>query len=144
MIDALGLHENVELVGDLPSYEEVISLVKSSEILVLPSTREGFGLVVLEAMRCKTVPVVYELPTYKDFSTSSEVVYVRPRNVDALADSIASLLRDREKLERMAERGFERSGNYGWGKFSKKVEKVLVGFCGHEKAAKAYKFLHNK
>jgi glycosyltransferase involved in cell wall biosynthesis len=126
MIKKFDLSANVELVGDLPSYEEVISLIKSSEILVLPSTREGFGLVVLEAMRCKTVPVVYELPSYKDFSTDREVLVVPRRNVKALSDSIRKLLQNSRKLSKMAESGFSVSGKYSWEKFSIKIEKIFT------------------
>lgn len=126
MVKNLGLNKNIEFIGSLPRYEDVISLIKSSEVLVLPSTREGFGLVVLEAMRCKTVPVVYELPAYKDFASEAEIAMVPPRNVRALADSVSGLLRNRKKLHEMAKRGFRISANYSWEKFAMRVEKVLL------------------
>jgi glycosyltransferase involved in cell wall biosynthesis len=125
MIDDLDLHKNIKLLGRLPEYKDVISLIKSSEILVLPSTREGFGLVVLEAMRCKTVPVVYELAAYRDFASASEVVTVTPRNIEALAKSILELLRKKKKLSRMAKSGFRTSAEYTWEKFAMRVQKVL-------------------
>lgn len=117
--------DKVEFLGELPSHEEVIALMKSSEVLVLPSSREGFGLVVLEAMRCRTVPVVYELPCYRDFCSEEEVVFVPQRNVERLAGAVVELLQNREKLRRMAERGFEKAGEYDWSKFAEKVEKVF-------------------
>jgi len=125
LVEELKLGDKVEFIGGLPSYEGVLSLIKTSEVLVLPSTKEGFGLVVLEAMRCRTVPVVYELQAYRDFSTVSEVVFVRPRDVGALARSIKGLLQNRKKLKRMAESGFKKAGGYTWEKFSERVEKVF-------------------
>lgn len=125
MIRKFNLTANIKLLGHLPSYEEVISLIKSSEILVLPSTREGFGLVVLEAMRSRTVPIVYELPCYKDFSSESEVVFVPKRNIKALTNAIKELLQNRRRLKNMAERGFRVSKNYDWEKFSTKVERIF-------------------
>jgi glycosyltransferase involved in cell wall biosynthesis len=125
MIENLDLRENVELLGTLPEYKDVISLIKSSEILVLPSTKEGFGLVVLEAMRCKTVPVVYELAAYRDFASTSEVAITPPRDVGALASSISGLLRKRKKLNKMAKSGFRTSANHTWEKFAMRVQKVF-------------------
>lgn len=124
--EKLGLGGVIELVGEIPEYSEVIKLMKSSEVLVLPSTSEGFGLVVLEAMRCKTVPVVYELPCYHDFSTESEVVFVPKRDVKALTDSIKELLENRKKLKQMAESGFHKAENYSWKAFSERVKEVFV------------------
>ena len=41
----------------LDSHDEVISLMKSSHVFVIPSTREGFGIAALEALACG-LPVV--------------------------------------------------------------------------------------
>ena len=52
----LGLEKNVLFTGFLP-YKRVIALMKASKVFVLPSRREGFGMVALEAMACG-LPVV--------------------------------------------------------------------------------------
>ncbi|EEB73821.1 glycosyltransferase family 4 protein [Thermococcus sp. AM4] len=56
MAKGLGLEKNVLFTGFL-SYENVIALMKASKVFVLPSKREGFGIVVLEAM-ASGLPVV--------------------------------------------------------------------------------------
>jgi len=43
---------NASFKGFLDGDEEVYAYMKSSKILVLPSIREGFGIVVLEALAC--------------------------------------------------------------------------------------------
>lgn len=52
LIGDLGLESNILMVGRLEDSEEVISLMKASKVFALPSTREGFGIVVLEAGAC--------------------------------------------------------------------------------------------
>jgi L-malate glycosyltransferase len=48
----LGLCDRVIFTGPLVEAKQVYRLMKSSKVLVLPSEREGFGLVILEANAC--------------------------------------------------------------------------------------------
>lgn len=48
----LGLEGNITYFDSVESHEELYSLIKASKMLVLPSVREGFGIVVAEAMAC--------------------------------------------------------------------------------------------
>ncbi len=47
----LGL-SSVRFVGTLPTEAAVYSLMKAATVLALPSTREGYGIVVAEAIAC--------------------------------------------------------------------------------------------
>lgn len=53
----LGLDGLVSLPGFLHDHDGVIAAMKASKVFVLPSTREGFGIAVLEATACG-LPVV--------------------------------------------------------------------------------------
>ncbi|HUD11146.1 MAG TPA: glycosyltransferase family 4 protein [Candidatus Saccharimonadia bacterium] len=53
----LGISRNVVFKGFVSSDKEKLSLMKASRVFVLPSTREGFGIVALEAIACG-LPVV--------------------------------------------------------------------------------------
>jgi glycosyltransferase involved in cell wall biosynthesis len=53
----LRVEDNVKFTGFLENYDDVIAYMKSSKVFVLPSTREGFGIVALEANACG-LPVV--------------------------------------------------------------------------------------
>lgn len=57
LVKNLELQNNVTFLGFLDNYDDVLSYIKSSKFFVLPSTREGFGIVALEANACG-VPVV--------------------------------------------------------------------------------------
>jgi len=54
---ALRVENNFKFVGFLENHDDVIAYMKSSKVFVLPSTREGFGIVALEANACG-LPVV--------------------------------------------------------------------------------------
>jgi len=53
----LNLEKNITFLGFLESHDNVYALMKSSKVFVLPSTREGFGIVVIEANACG-IPVI--------------------------------------------------------------------------------------
>ena len=57
LTNSLDLEENVIFEGFYDNHEALYSTIKSSSTLVLPSKREGFGIIVIEANACG-VPVI--------------------------------------------------------------------------------------
>jgi glycosyltransferase involved in cell wall biosynthesis len=57
LITDLKLRDHIEFKRFLDSHDEIIGLMKSSRVFVIPSTREGFGITALEALACG-IPVV--------------------------------------------------------------------------------------
>jgi glycosyltransferase involved in cell wall biosynthesis len=47
-----GVGEDICFLGNVEEHSTVFSLMKSAGVFVLPSTREGFGIVVAEAIAC--------------------------------------------------------------------------------------------
>jgi glycosyltransferase involved in cell wall biosynthesis len=69
--------------------------MKSAGVLVLPSTREGFGLVLAEACACGTPCVAYDVPAVREVLADGEAgMLVAPRDVAALAAAIDRVLTD--------------------------------------------------
>jgi glycosyltransferase involved in cell wall biosynthesis len=93
--------ENVELLTNVDSEEELYGLLKASKVFALPSVREGFGLAIIEAAACGLPAVVVDHPD----NGASELVHpdlVVPPTSSAFAESLRSLLLDDDQLAKMA------------------------------------------
>lgn len=56
-VKSLDLDNNVLFLGFVEDYKDVLSYMKASKVFAIPSQREGFGIVALEANACG-LPVV--------------------------------------------------------------------------------------
>jgi len=104
--DRLGLGDRCAMLGMVRGVEK-ISLYQTSDVFVLPSEHENFGLVIPEALACGT-PVV----TSKGVSIWPELekgggAIIADQTPRAVADAIAELLDDPERRRAMGERGRE-------------------------------------
>ncbi len=92
--DELDLNQEVKFFGFIESHSELYSLIKSSKVFVLPSNREGFGIVVIEANACG-IPVItvdVEGNASKDLIVSGENGFVCELNSESIADTILKQL----------------------------------------------------
>lgn len=62
MIEKRGLCSQIRMTGFVEDFSEALSLVKSSRLFVLPSTREGFGMAALEALACGVPVITFDHP----------------------------------------------------------------------------------
>jgi glycosyltransferase involved in cell wall biosynthesis len=125
LAEELKVEESVEFLGFLESDEEVISKMKSSKVFVLPSTREGFGITVLEANASGLPAVVVDAKK----SAASGLIREGENGLlcDPSAPSIASkveeLLRD-DLFKKMAGSSKESAREHDWSEIARKVEEV--------------------
>ncbi len=91
----LGLTEHVAFLGNLQEQSTLFSLMKGSRLFVLPSVREGFGLVVLEAAAAGLPTITINHPDNysKELVIEGVTGWVCEPTAAALADAIANGLR---------------------------------------------------
>ncbi len=116
-----GLLSNVRFFGFM-GYEEVIARIKSSKILVMPSTREGFGIIVLEAFACGVPVITVKSPRNAAYELVSEKTgLVVNLDVRELGNAICTLIRDGALREKMAASTKDAAKEFDWDKIAKQL-----------------------
>lgn len=118
----LGVTRNVTFTGFIESDDDKLRLMKASNVFVLPSTREGFGIAVLEAMACGLAVVTVDHPdnAARHLVTPDVGVLCAP-DATAIAGAIDNLLTDsaRRRTEAAALA-------YDWGQSAQALTKVYA------------------
>lgn len=117
LIVKCGLLGNVRFF-DFMEHDEVIARIKSSKMLVLPSSREGFGIVVMEAFACG-IPVI---TVKEERNAASELVneetgFVVDLDMRELSHAINILMNMTEETrEKMSKSAIEKASTCDWDK----------------------------
>lgn len=112
----LGVTDRVDFRGFLTN-EEVMKELNRSTIFALPSVREAFGIVYLEAMSQKCIVIATEGEGFSDLATHDvNCLLVEPGSVDSLTDMMMSIFSQPAKYAKVAEAGYRLALNYSWTK----------------------------
>lgn len=121
----LNLENNIEILSNVQTSEEVYSLMKNSEVFVLPSTREGFGITVIEANACglPVVTVDHQENASNKLISPGVNGYVTTLEPESLASSINKA---RENYHHMTEECVEFAKNFDWNEMKRKTLEVYT------------------
>lgn len=125
-IRTMKLQKQVTFLGKLESYADVLKEVKRSKVLVLPSTREGFGLVLVEAGACRLPVVAYTCNGVVDVVRDGETGFLVPkRDVAALSARIKKILASGSLRKKMGLAGRKRvEKKFTWDVTTKELSQV--------------------
>jgi len=127
-IRSLGLEGYVRLAGGKP-HDEIPLWMNACDLFVLPSLRESFGVVQIEAMACGKPVVATRNGGSEEIVISEEYgLLVEPADSEDLAEKILVALDrewDSEAILAYAER-------YTWEKIAKEITTIYLGVLEHE------------
>jgi len=108
----------------------VLDVMMDSDVLVLPSLGEGFGMVVTEALACGLPVIVTPNVGASDLVHDGQDGFVVPVcSADAIAERLHTLQRDRELLAAMSRQAQATAAEQSWeryrGNFAKTLGAVL-------------------
>lgn len=130
LIEFLKLAKNNKDVLRLGFVEkdELSGLYSLASVYCQPSLYEGFGLQILEAMVCGCPVVTSDVSSLPEVAGEAALM-VDPYNVDAIAEGIKMVVKDKRLFDKMVALGLKQAGKFSWKKTAaetiKTYEKVL-------------------
>jgi glycosyltransferase involved in cell wall biosynthesis len=92
---------------------QLVEFYRQAEAFVYPSHYEGFGLPVLEAMSLGAPVVCSDIPALRAVAGPA-ALFVDPADPAALAATLAGLLPDRARRDRLIQLGYAQSQFFSW------------------------------
>nr|WP_319372574.1 glycosyltransferase family 4 protein [uncultured Methanobacterium sp.] len=122
LTEKLNLESSVEFTGFFEDQMDLISRFKSSKIFVLPSQREGFGMVVVEANACGLPVVVINNPlnAAMDLIDAGRNGFIADANAEDLKEKIIKTLKNSSKMRTDCIHSAEQ---YDWDKIVRNLDK---------------------
>jgi len=100
-------------------------LYNAAGIFIYPSSYEGFGMPVLEAMACGTPFITLDNTAFPEFAGGIGLL-LTDAEVETLAEGMWKLLQDRELQAHMSENGPLRAAGYDWKLVAQKYLDLMV------------------
>lgn len=123
LVSHLRLQNNIIFLEPFAEANEVYAYMKAAKVFCLPSTREGFSLVTLEALGCGTPVITVDSPANaaKRFITDGQNGSIVPCTTEALAQAITYWTSLRQKPDTAVE-----LAEYDWHSLAEKQMKVYT------------------
>ncbi|MFD2289086.1 N-acetyl-alpha-D-glucosaminyl L-malate synthase BshA [Pedobacter petrophilus] len=107
---SLNIGENVRFLGKQDAVEEILSV---SDLFLMPSESESFGLAALEAMACKVPAITTNAGGLPELNIDGFCGYMsNVGDVEAMAANAISILKDDETLKQFKENAFTRAQDF--------------------------------
>lgn len=124
----LGIADRVHFTG-LVSEEDKIRILWESQLFVMPSVQEGFGLVVLEALACGLPVLAFDLPVFREILSPECGVRIPKGDQEALSREIVRLLKDPRRIREISEHNHTYVGRFDWESVVDSYEALLLALC---------------
>jgi len=126
LVSQLELNNEVVFTGSLMG-RKLNQIYKKAHVLALPSLKEGFGMVLIEAMAQSTPVIGTDIGGIPDIIThGKEGFLVPPKNPDALAKAISLILKNPSLARSMGKAGYEKvKKNYLWDTQVKRTKELF-------------------
>lgn len=118
------LKQNIHFTGHL-QLEELSKIMGAAKIFTFVPYFEGFGIPLVEAMRCGT-PILSGDKTSLPEVAGNAALYCDPFDVNSIASALTKLTQDKTLREELSNKGLERSQLFSWDTAANKVWEVIA------------------
>ena len=125
-VKKLNLHANIKFLGLLNTSDEVFAYLKSSKVFLFPSTREGFGSVIIEANACglPVIGIKHENNASEELITHGKNGFLVELSEKDVYEKTIKLLKNENLRKEMSKYCLESVKKYDWDKIINEIERV--------------------
>jgi N-acetyl-alpha-D-glucosaminyl L-malate synthase BshA len=106
----LGINEHVRFLGKQDAIEEILSV---SDLFLMPSQSESFGLAALEAMACKVPVISTNAGGLPELNIEGVTGFLKDvGDVEGMAEKAIYILEDEERLQQFKEAALARAREF--------------------------------
>jgi N-acetyl-alpha-D-glucosaminyl L-malate synthase BshA len=128
----LGVTDNVRFLGKQDAVEEILSV---SDLFLMPSQSESFGLAALEAMACKVPVISSNAGGLPELNVDGLTGFLKePGDVDGMAEKAIFILEDEERLAKFKENALARAKEFELASILPKYENFYLEVIEQSKA----------
>lgn len=113
----------LHVLRDVPQ-DDIIQFYSSADALVFPSLDEGFGLPVLEAMKCGCPVITSNCASLTEVAGDAAIL-VDPESINEIRSAMKLLACSEEKREELRKRGFDQARRFSWEKTARETMNVF-------------------
>ncbi|MBX2932396.1 MAG: N-acetyl-alpha-D-glucosaminyl L-malate synthase BshA [Chitinophagaceae bacterium] len=127
LVRQLHIEADVRFVGKQEQMEEILPV---SDIFLLPSEYESFGLAALEAMAARVVVISTNAGGLPEINKQGETGFMADvGDVKAMSEFAINILKDDEKLQQMKEAAYQHACKFDIHHIIPLYEKLYSRFC---------------
>ena len=120
----LNLQDRIRFLGEIPN-EKIPEYLLVGDCFVLASLREGFGIVVLEAMASRLPVIATKVGGLLDLIENEKTgILVEPENPEQISQALFKLRSQPELTKQLVSKAFLGLNRYNWNNIVKGVYKI--------------------
>ena len=128
----LGVTDNVRFLGKQDAVEEILSV---SDLFLMPSQSESFGLAALEAMACKVPVISSNAGGLPELNIDGVTGFLKePGDVEGMAEKAIFILEDEERLAKFKENALAHAKEFELSTILPKYENFYLEVIEQNKA----------
>jgi glycosyltransferase involved in cell wall biosynthesis len=139
----IGVADHIHFLGAVPN-RTLPELYQTSDVMVFPSVvadggdKEGFGLVLVEALGCECAVVATDLPATRDIIHDGvSALIVRQRDARQIADKVIHLLSDPALRANLGKKGRQYVvKRFDWAAITTRYANLIQSTIGYEPVCK--------